>query len=129
MQGVSRMRGTKVRIASGAIVAALLFSSTASGASAVAAPTAALPVQNSWLALSMLTPGGTIGLTGAAAAQPGAASDNLPPPPPTPPVYGGVQTPPVPVIIIWLATLATAIYILTRHHHGKFFFPVPNSPG
>jgi hypothetical protein len=35
----------------------------------------------------------------------------------------------MPVIVIWLATLATAVYILTRHHHGRFFFPVPNSPG
>jgi hypothetical protein len=122
------MRGAKVRIASGAIVAALLFSSTASGAASVAAqPAQVQPAQNSWLTLSMLTPSGTIGLAGAAV-QPGPPPDN-PPPPGPPPAYGSSQTPPIPVIAIWLATLAMAIYILSRHHHGRFFFPVPNSPG
>ena len=29
---------------------------------------------------------------------------------------------------IWLATLAMAVYILTREHHGHFFFPPRNSP-
>jgi hypothetical protein len=71
----------------------------------------------------MLTPGGSIGLGGAAAQLP--PPDNSPPPPPG---YGAVQTPPIPVITIWLATLATAIYILTRNHHGRFFFPPRNSP-
>ncbi|HWI89001.1 MAG TPA: hypothetical protein VNS11_07165 [Sphingomicrobium sp.] len=122
------MRGTKVRIASGAVVAALLFSSTASGAASVAAPATAQPAQDSWLTLSMLTPAGTLGLAGAAAVQPGPPTDN-PPPPPPPPAYGSIQSPPIPVIVVWLATLATAVYILTRHRHGRFFFPVPNSPG
>ena len=118
------MRGMKVRIASGTIVAALLFSATASGAASVAAPAA----QNGWLTLSMLTPAGTLGLGGAAVVQPDPPSDN-PPPPAPPPAYGSVQSPPIPVIVIWLATLATAIYILTRHNHARVFFRVPNSPG
>ena len=124
------MRGAKLRIASGAIVTALLFSSTASGAASLTTPGATpqtQSAQSSWTTLSMLTPAGAIGLAGTAA-QPGPDSDNQPPPPP-PPVYGGSPTPPIPVIVIWLATLATAIYILTRHHHGRFFFPPPNSPG
>jgi hypothetical protein len=120
------MGGMKVRIASGAIVAALLFSSTASGAASISAPAAPAAAQNGWLTLSMLTPAGTLGLAGTAV-EPGPPT-YAPPPPPPPPTYGTVQRPPVPVIAIWLATLATAIYILTRHNHARFFFPVPNSP-
>lgn len=122
------MRGMKVRIASGTIVAALLFSATASGAASVSAPATAAAAQNGWLTLSMLTPAGTLGLGGAAVVQPDPPSDN-PPPPAPPPAYGSVQSPPIPVIVIWLATLATAIYILTRHNHARVFFRVPNSPG
>jgi hypothetical protein len=68
----------------------------------------------------MLSPSGAIGLAGAAA-QP--ASD-VPPPPPDGNAYRGV---PLPVIGIWLAEVALAIYILTRNHHGRLSFP--NSPG
>jgi hypothetical protein len=121
------MGGMKVRIASAAIVAALLFSSTASGAASVSAPAGPAAARNDWLTLSMLTPAGTLGLAGAAV-QPGPPTD-APPPPPPPRAFGSVQSPPIPVIAIWLATLATAIYILTRHNHARFFFPVPNSPG
>jgi hypothetical protein len=122
------MRRAKVRIASGAIAAALLFSSSVSAqTSAPAQPATKTPASDAWTTLSMLTPAGAIGL-GGTAAQAETPSDN-PPPPPPPPVYGSPQSPPMPVIIIWLATAATAIYILTRHHHARFFFPVPNSPG
>src|SRR5690348_18159994 len=74
------MRGVKLRIASGAIVMGLQFSSTASEAASVAAPAAApaaIPSQNSWATLSMLTPAGAIGLAGTAA-QPAPESDNPP---------------------------------------------------
>ena len=102
-----------------ALTASLVFGSTA--ATAAPAPIASNP-QTSWLTRSMLTPGGAIGLGGAAV--------QLPPPDSAPPphAYGAAPTPPVPVIAIWLATLATAVYILTREHHGHFFFPPRNSP-
>ena len=123
------MGGGLLRIASGAVVAALLCSSTAGAAAANSGPstaTQAPAVQNGWTTLSMLTPAGSIGLAGAAV-QPGPESSG-PPPPAPPPVYGAVPATPVPVIAIWLATVATAIYILTRNHHNRFFFPPPNSP-
>lgn len=122
------MGGKMVRIASAAVMAAILFSSTpvAAATSSVSAPQTA-GLQNGWTALSMLTPAGSIGLAGAGA-QAGPESANSPPPPAPPPVYGEVPSPPVPVIAIWLATVATAIYILTRSHHNRFFLPVPNSP-
>jgi hypothetical protein len=124
------MRRAKVRIASGAIAAALLFSSSVSAqTSAPAQPATKTPASDAWTTLSMLTPAGAIGLGGTAAQAEMPADNPPPPPPPPPPVYGSPQSPPIPVIIIWLATAATAIYILTRHHHARFFFPVPNSPG
>jgi hypothetical protein len=44
-----------------------------------------------------------------------------PPPPPEENAYRGV---PLPVIGIWLAGIALAVYIATRHHRGRFDFPV-----
>lgn len=116
------------RFASALAAAALVFSTagTAVAAPASSPPTAANAQQPSpWLALSMLTPAATIGL-GGAVAQPGNGNDQAPPPPP---VFGSVQSPPVPVIAVWLATVAMAVYILSHEHHGRFIFPHPNSPG
>jgi hypothetical protein len=125
------MRGLKAKIASCAVAAALVASSTATGAASLPAPAqpvgASQAAQSSWLALSMMTQGGAIGLAGAAAQPDGAA---LPPPPPPPPRgYGSVQTPPIPVIAVWLATVAMAIYIATIDHRGHGQFPLPNSAG
>jgi len=121
------MRVLGSRIASAAVAAALIFDSSAAIA---AGPMPAAPPQASqasWLTLSMLSPSGAIGLAGAAA-QP--ATDVPPPPPPGPPppenAYGGV---PLPVIGIWLAGIALAVYIATRNHKGRFVFPeTPVSP-
>ena len=106
------------KIITAALAAALVVTSTEASAASQPAP----QPQSSWLALSMLTPGGSIGLGGAAA--------QLPPPDnaPAPQAHGAATTPPVPVIAIWLATLAMSIYILTREHHGHFVFPRPGSP-
>ena len=117
------MRGTGSKVASAAVAVALVFSSTA-GVAASAPPVAAPQTsQVSWLTLSMLTPSGAIGL-GGAAAQPAA---EVPPPPPSGPppppeenAYNGV---PLPVIGIWLAGIALAVYILTKNHRGRFSFP------
>ena len=66
----------------------------------------------------MLSPSGAIGLAGATA-QP--AADMPPPPPPAEDnAYRGV---PLPVIGIWLAGIALAVYIATRNHRGRFIFP------
>jgi hypothetical protein len=116
------MRILGSRIASAAVAAALIFDSTAG--IAASAPPAAPPQasQASWLTLSMLSPSGAIGLAGAAA-QP---ATDVPPPPPGPPpppednAYRGV---PLPVIGIWLAGIALAVYIATRNHKGRFVFP------
>jgi hypothetical protein len=70
----------------------------------------------------MLSPAGSIGLAGAAA-QPAEA----PPPPPPPGVVveeNGYHGVPLPVIGIWLAGIALAVYIATKSHHGRFIFPV-----
>ena len=112
------MRRSARFIASAIVSLSLVGSSTA----AVAA-TAPAPASNGWLALSMLTPSGSValGATGVAAAQP-----ETPPPPPPPPGYqGGIGTPPLPVILIWLAVLGVDIYILTKNNHHH---PLPNSP-
>ena len=101
-----------------ALAAALVLTS---GEASAASQPASQP-QASWLALSMLTPGGSIGLGGAAAQLP--PPENAPPPHP----YGTATTPPVPVIAIWLATLAMGVYILTREHHGHFVFRSGISP-
>jgi hypothetical protein len=118
------MRGIKARIAASAVAAALVVSSTAAGAAPLPAPAAPQTALSPWLALSMMTQGGTIGLGGAAARPENALP---PPPPPPPPGYGSVQTPPIPVIAVWLATLAMAIYIATADHRGHGEFPLPNS--
>jgi hypothetical protein len=121
------MRGTKTRIASLAVATALVVSSTASGAATTSPAASTANAQSSWLALSMLTSSGAIGLAGTAA-QPAPGMDNPPPLSPAPPPRSnGVAGVPIPVIAIWLAELAVAIYILTKHHRGHFVFP--NSPG
>lgn len=99
--------------------AALLAAPTATAASAPA-PATALP-SNGWLTLSMLTSSGSAALDGSAVAA--AEPENEAPPQLQ---SGGIGMPPVPVMAIWLAVLATDIYIATRHHHH--FHPVPNSP-
>jgi hypothetical protein len=118
------MRKFGKSFASAAVAASLVVSSTASVAAAMP-PAAAAPQasQASWLTLSMLTPTGAIGLAGAAA-QPAA---DVPPPPPPPGYENSNRTLPLPVIAIWLAEIALAVYILTKNHHGHFVFP--NSPG
>src|SRR4051794_12348315 len=103
-QGGFRMRVLASRIASAAVAAALVFDST-TGIAANAPP--ATPSQASWLTLSMLSPSGGIGLAGAAA-QPATEVPPGPPPPPPEDAYTGV---PLPVIGIWLAGIALAVYI------------------
>ena len=110
------------KIVAAAVSASLVFGSTEAAAASVSPSAPAPNPQASWLALSMLTPGGASGLGGAAVQLP--PPDNAAPPH----AYGTVQTPPVPVIAIWLATLATAVYILTREHHGRVLFPSRISP-
>lgn len=110
-----------------AVVAALVSSSAATAATPAPVATAAPAAQSSWMALSMLTPSGAIGLGGAAAAQ--AASDNPPAPPPPEGYARGGGFPPLPVIAILLADVALAIYIATKHHSGHVVLPTtPNSP-
>jgi len=104
-------------IASAVLSLSLIGSSTAATASAP--PPAA--ASNAWVALSMLTPSGAVGLEGTAATA--AQPDAVPPPPPPPP-EAGFTTPPIPVIAVWLAVIAVDIWILTRNHHHHF----PNSP-
>jgi hypothetical protein len=113
------MRVLGSRIASAAVAAALIFDSTAGIAASPPVATPPQASQASWLTLSMLSPSGAIGLAGAAA-QP--ATDVPPGPPPPPPenAYNGV---PLPVIGIWLAGIALAVYIATRNHKGRFIFP------
>ena len=123
------MRLIGSRIAAAGVAAAILFDSTAAVAQNAPAATPQT-AQTSWMTLSMLSTSGAVGLAGAAA-QP--AADQPPPPPPPPGALpppddrdnrvGGV---PLPVIGIWLAEIALAVYILTKHHHGEFNFP--NSP-
>lgn len=108
---------------SAAVVAALVSSSVATASTP--APVAATPTaQSSWMALSMLTPAGTVGLGGAAVQ---ANSDDRAPPPPPPEGYAGPGFPPLPVIAILLADVALAIYIATKHHNGRVVLPTPNS--
>jgi hypothetical protein len=72
----------------------------------------------------MLSSTGAIGLAGAAAAQP--APEAVPPPPPPPPEGNAYRGVPLPVIGIWLAWIAVAVYILSRNHSGgRFSFPQP----
>src|SRR5437868_14406946 len=116
------MRVLGSRIASAAVAAALIFDSTAGIAASAPPATPPQASQASWLALSMLTPSGAIGLAGAAA-QP--ATDVPPPPPeaappPPPPEGNAVAGVPLPVIGIWLAGIALAVYIVTKNHHSRF---------
>jgi hypothetical protein len=114
------MRVLGSRIASAAVAAALVFDSTAGIAASAPAAAPAQASQASWLTLSMLSPSGAIGLAGAAA-QP---ATDVPPGPPPPPPENGYNGVPLPVIGIWLAGIALAVYIATRHHRGRFDFPV-----
>lgn len=107
----------------------LVTSSTAAVASAPVPP----PAPNSWLTLSMLTPSGAavLGSTALAAAQPatvtcpdGAVVANGAPCP-GPVVYTRPGFPPIPVIAVWLATLAVAIYIGSK---SRSHATTPNSP-
>jgi hypothetical protein len=100
-------------------MAALLLSSTVSVAAPAPSPAPA-QAQNSWVALSMLSPVGATALGGAAV-----AGQPAPPPPPSG-YYDRLPPPPIPVLIVWLATLLTMIYIATRNDHHSV--PVPNSP-
>ena len=122
------MRVIGPRIAAAAVATAIIFNPTV----AVAAGTTPAPAQQasqaSWLALSMLTPSGAIGLAGTAA-QP--ATDVPPPPPeaappPPPPEGNAVAGVPLPVIGIWLVGIALAVYIVTKNHHSRF--NIPTSP-
>ena len=106
-------------IASAAVSFALVTGSTAAVASS---ETASPSAQDSWMALSMLTPSGTA-LLGTAGTTAAAEPDTTSPPPPA---YGrGSGTPPIPVLVVWGLVLATIIYIALhdKHHHH-----VPNSP-
>lgn len=103
------MRRSRQLIASAVVCLSLIATSTAAGASAAPPPP---PNGNPWLALSMLTPSGSVGLAGSAvAAQPEA-------PPPPPPHYTGFSTPPLPVIALWLGVIALDIYLITRNDHN-----------
>jgi ABC-type transport system substrate-binding protein len=115
-------------IAAAVVSASLIVSSTA----AVASAPAPAPATDGWLTLSMLTPSGAAVLDSTAvAAQPATVTcpdgtvvaNGAPCPGPTP--YAGPGFPPIPVIIVWLAVLGVAIYILTKHHHRVH---IPNSP-
>ena len=113
-------------IAAAVVSVSLIASSTA----AVASAPAPAPASDSWLTLSMLTPSGAAVLdsVGVAAAQPATVtcpdgtvvSEGAPCPAPTP--YARPGFPPIPVIIVWLAVLGVAIYILTKgngHNHAN----------
>ena len=110
------MRRSRQLIASAVVCLSLVATSTAAGASTAPPPP---PNGSPWLALSMLTPSGSVGLAGtAAAAQPEA------PPPAPPPHYSGFSAPPLPVIALWLGVIALDIYLITRNDHNG----TPNSP-
>ena len=109
------MRRSRQLIASALSLSYCIATSSAGAASAaIASP----PNGDPWLALSMLTPSGSIGLAGSeAVAQPEGS-------PLSPPQYTGTSTPPLPVIALWLGLIALDIYLVLRHdHHGH-----PNSP-
>jgi hypothetical protein len=113
-------------IASAALSLSLIASSTMAVAS-TGAPPAHVP--SPWLTLSMLSPSSAAALdaTAVAAAQPdtGAAQPEAPPAPPPPPQSGRFVPPPIPVLAVWLAVLATDIWILARNNKHN---PTPNSP-
>ena len=121
------MFSARNKVIAAAVVAALISSSAATAATPAPVATPAPAAQSSWMALSMLTPAGAMGLGGAAAIQD--ASNNPPPPPPPEGYVGGGGFPPLPVIAILLADVALAIYIATKHHNGRIVIPTtPNSP-
>ena len=111
------------RITATALAVALLSSPTAAVGATSTAPQAP---QVSWQTLSMLSPTAAIGFASAEQANPAPPLRESAPPPLSD--DGAMGAPPLPVIGIWLATIVTAIYILTRDHHGHGIFPTPNSP-
>jgi len=117
------MRSIRKALVSTAVAMSVVSGSVAGASSPPPAyAPAAQPIQDSWLALSMLTPASAVTLGGddaVAAGQPGG-----PPPPPPPDQYGNEFPGPPEVIAIWLAVLGLDIYLLTRHHHHHH----PNSP-
>lgn len=118
-------------IAAVIVSVSLITSSTAAVGSTPLSARAAAP--NSWLTLSMLTPSGaaSLGSTAVAAAQP--ATVTCPDgtvvangaPCPGPVVYTRPGFPPIPVIAVWLATLAVAIYVVSK---SRSHATTPNSP-
>ena len=112
------MRPITMKLASAAVAAALIVSPAAAASSSMSAPLAAQP-QNSWVALSQMTPAGAAALasSGVTAAAPDAAT-----------IAAAAQTSaddrdyranalPLPVIIVLLAVLGTAIYIAFIEKH------------
>ena len=114
------MRLITMKLASAAAAASLIASPVAAASSTMAAPLAAQP-QNSWVALSQMTPAGAQALasSGMTTAAPDAAT-----------IAAAAQVSsddrdyranplPLPVIIVLLAVLGTAIYIaFIEKHHG-----------
>ena len=113
-------------VAAAVVSVSLMATSTAAVASAPTPP----PVSDSWLTLSMLTPGGATLLdsSAAVAAQPAAVTcpdGTMVPtgaPCPAPVAYASPGVPPIPVIIVWAVVIGGAIWLATHHNHG-------NSPG
>jgi hypothetical protein len=123
----------RMKIASTAVAAALLFSPTVGAASTMSAP-AAQSAPNAWVTLSQLTPSGAVALAGSsavaassnAAVMAGSAQAT------TDTAYDAHGNPlPIPVIAVLLAVLGTAIYIaFIEKHHGHVTIPTqPVSPG
>ena len=114
-------------IAAAVVSVSLIASSTAASASAPTPP----PASGSWLTLSMLTPSGSAVLDSTAVAAAQAAAVTCPDgtvvptgaPCPGSIAYASPGVPPIPVIIVWLAVLGGAIWVLTHNHHNQ-----PNSP-
>lgn len=91
---------------------ALVASSVAAAAPAPPAPAPVQQPQNPWVTLSMLTPVSATRLGSAGVAAQGQ------------PVYQSEDDrwrfPPLPVIVIWLAVIAAAIWIATADDDGEF---------
>lgn len=102
-----RVRPVGRMIAFASLALALVTSSMSIAAPAASPRPAAQQVQNPWVALSMMTPVGaaTLGSAGVAA-DPG-----------TPTEDEDRRKIPLPVIVIWLGTIASMIYIATHNNH------------
>ena len=103
-------------IAFASLALALVTSSMANAAPAAPPQATVQQAQNPWVALSMMTPVGaaTLGSAGVAA-HPG-----------TPPEDEDRRKIPLPVIVIWLGTIASMIYIATHNNHHPR--PITTSP-